>query len=205
MPENTIPAMLNAVKLGAKTLELDVVISADGKVVVSHDPYMSANFMTKPDGSEISKDEEKSLALYQMNYDSIRRYTSGIKPHPMYPGQMKIITHKISEAKTAEIVSDELIIHSAEDGLELMANLYYQDFDKIIIHEKNIVPDFFELKNGIAGEILQKFSNYRVRLAIVGDFTKYNSNSLNEFIYESNKGKQVAFVSSVIDAVKVLS
>ncbi len=94
MPENTIPAMLNAVKLGAKTLELDVVISADGKVVVSHDPYMSANFMTKPDGSEISKDEEKGLALYQMKYDSIRRYTSGIKQHPMYPEQMKMVTHK---------------------------------------------------------------------------------------------------------------
>lgn len=94
MPENTIPAMLNAVKLGAQTLELDVVISADDKVVVSHDAYMSANFMTKPDGSEITKEEEKGLALYQMTYDSIRRYKSGIKPHPMYPQQLKIETQK---------------------------------------------------------------------------------------------------------------
>jgi glycerophosphoryl diester phosphodiesterase len=94
MPENTIPAMLNAVKLGAKTLELDVVISGDGKVVVSHDGYMSAAFMTRPDGAEISKDEEKSLALYQMTYDSISRYKSGIKQHPMYPGQLKIKTQK---------------------------------------------------------------------------------------------------------------
>jgi len=118
---------------------------------------------------------------------------------------MKIVTHNLNESKIAELVADDLIINSTEDGLDLLGNLYYQDFEKIIIHEKNIVPDFFELKNGIAGEILQKFSNYRVRLAIVGDFTKYNSNSLNDFIYESNKGKQVAFVSSVIDAVKVLS
>jgi hypothetical protein len=118
---------------------------------------------------------------------------------------MKIVTHNLNESKIAELVADDLIINSTEDGLDLLGNLYYQDFEKIIIHEKNIVPDFFELKNGIAGEILQKFSNYRVRLAIVGDFTKYYSNSLNDFIYESNKGKQVAFVSSVIDAVKVLS
>lgn len=94
MPENTIPAMLNAVKLGAKTLELDVVISKDGKVVVSHDAYMSAAFMTKPGGQAIAKEEEKGLNLYQMTYDSIRRYQSGIKTHPMYPEQFKLVTYK---------------------------------------------------------------------------------------------------------------
>lgn len=94
LPENTIPAMLNAVKLGAKTLELDVVISKDGKLVVSHDAYMSAAFMRKPDGSDISKDEEKGLSLYQMSYDSISRYDAGSKPHPMYPAQLKLKVHK---------------------------------------------------------------------------------------------------------------
>jgi glycerophosphoryl diester phosphodiesterase len=94
LPENTIPAMLNAVKLGAKTLELDVVISGDGKVVVSHDGYMSAAFMTKPNGAEITKDEEKSLSLFQMSYDSIRRYQSGVKTHPMFPAQLKLLTYK---------------------------------------------------------------------------------------------------------------
>lgn len=94
LPENTIPAMINAVKLGVKTLELDVVISADGKVVVSHDPYMSAVFMSKPDGSEITKAEEKELSLFKMTYDSIRRYSSGIKSHPMFPAQQQLKTHK---------------------------------------------------------------------------------------------------------------
>jgi len=118
---------------------------------------------------------------------------------------MKIITHKISETRTAEIISDELIIHSAEDGLELMANLYYQDFDKIIIHECNITPDFFDLKNGIAGEMLQKFSNYRVRLAIVGDFDKYTRKSFKDFVYESNKSRQINFVDSVSEALRRFS
>ncbi|MFH0756723.1 MAG: DUF4180 domain-containing protein [Bacteroidota bacterium] len=118
---------------------------------------------------------------------------------------MEIITHEVNGTKIAELVSDEVIMNTTEDGLDLLGNLYYQDFEKIIIHEKNITPDFFDLKNGIAGEILQKFSNYRVRLAIVGDFTKYNSNSINDFIYESNKGRKVIFVGSVPEGLKILS
>lgn len=93
-PENTVTSMINAVKLGAKTLELDCVISADGKVVVSHDAYMSSDFMLKPDGSPISKSEEKSLALYKMPYDSIRKFDGGSKPHPRFPEQKKMKTYK---------------------------------------------------------------------------------------------------------------
>jgi glycerophosphoryl diester phosphodiesterase len=94
MPENSIAAMINGVKLGVRTLELDVVISADGKVVVSHDAYMSADFMRKPDGTDITKDEERALALFKMTYDSISRYDGGTKPHPRFPGQVKMKTSK---------------------------------------------------------------------------------------------------------------
>lgn len=93
-PENTVAAMINAVKLGARTLELDCVISADGKVVVSHDAYMSSEFMLKPDGSVIGKDQEKSFALYKMPYDSIRKFDGGSKPHPRFAGQKKMKTYK---------------------------------------------------------------------------------------------------------------
>ena len=68
-----------------------------------------------------------------------------------------------------------------------------------------MTADFFDLKSGIAGEILQKFSNYRIRLAIVGDFSKYTNKSLKDFIYESNKGGQINFVDSQLDAINVLS
>lgn len=97
---------------------------------------------------------------------------------------MTIETHTIEDAKIAEILTDIRVVNSAEDGLDLVGNLYYQGFDGLIIHENNITPDFFDLKNGLAGEILQKFSNYRVRLAIVGDFAKYSSKSIHDFIYE---------------------
>jgi hypothetical protein len=118
---------------------------------------------------------------------------------------MNIEPHIINDTKIAEVISDETIINKIEDGIDLLGNLYYQGFDKIVIHERNIIPDFFDLKNGIAGEILQKFSTYRVRLAIVGDFSKYKSKSLNEFIYESNKGRHVIFVSSMNEAIEILS
>jgi glycerophosphoryl diester phosphodiesterase len=94
MPENTIPTMLNAIDLGVKTLELDCVISKDNQVVVSHDSYMSADFMLKPDGSTISKAEEKGLLIYTMPYDSVRRYDAGTKTHPQFPDQKKLKTYK---------------------------------------------------------------------------------------------------------------
>ena len=118
---------------------------------------------------------------------------------------MKIETHKINNTKIAEIISETVFIKTAQDVLDLLGNLYYQDVDKIVIQEKSITPDFFDLKNGIAGEILQKFSNYRIRLAIVGDFTQYSSKSTKDFMYESNKNRQINFVSSTSEALKVLS
>lgn len=118
---------------------------------------------------------------------------------------MTIETHHVKGKKIAEVLATDRVINSIEDGLHLLGELYYQDFDKIIIHEKNITPDFFDLKSGIAGEILQKFSNYRVQLAIIGDFSKYSSKSIQDFIYESNKGRQISFVGSLLEAIRILS
>ncbi|MEB2777713.1 DUF4180 domain-containing protein [Algoriphagus sp. D3-2-R+10] len=118
---------------------------------------------------------------------------------------MNITTHTIDDTEIAEVTSEDIIINKAEDGVDLLGNIYYQGFDRIVINEKNITSDFFELKTGIAGEILQKFSTYRVRLAIVGDFSKYKSKSLNDFIYESNKGRHINFVDSTAAALKILS
>ena len=118
---------------------------------------------------------------------------------------MKIESHIIDALKIAEVNSENMIINSVEDGSDLLANLYYSDYDSIIIHEKNINAAFFDLKTGFAGEILQKFSNFRVRLVVVGDFDKYESASLKQFILESNKGKQVNFLSSLSEALKLLA
>lgn len=117
---------------------------------------------------------------------------------------MEIKEHLIGNSKIAEILSADTIIATTEDGLDLLGNLYFQGFDKIIIHQKNITPDFFDLKTGIAGEILQKFSNYRVQLAIIGDFKQYTSKSLQDFIFESNKQRHIIFVESLEEAFSLL-
>lgn len=105
----------------------------------------------------------------------------------------------------AELIADGIVIKDVQDALDVMANATYSGAEKVIIHANNITPDFFDLKTKLAGEILQKFSNYRVPLAIVGDFSKYTSKSLRDFIYESNNGRSVSFVSSSEEAKEKLS
>ena len=117
---------------------------------------------------------------------------------------MTITTHTISAKQFAEIITDEVLVASAEAGLDLLGNIYYQGFDGIILYEKNIIPAFFDLKTGMAGEVLQKFSNYRMQLAIIGEFDKYESNALHDFILESNKAKQVLFVASLHEALNMI-
>jgi glycerophosphoryl diester phosphodiesterase len=89
LPENTVPAFLKALELGVNTLEMDVVISQDGQVVVSHEPYFSADISTKPDGQPVTKAEQKSLNLYQMPYAEIARYDVGLRGNSRFPEQQK--------------------------------------------------------------------------------------------------------------------
>ena len=93
-PENTIPAFLSAVKKGVAVIELDVVISKDQKVVVSHETFMSAQYMSDPDGNPISKEKEHNYNLYEMIYDSIKRFDSGSRGNAGFPSQQKIKTYK---------------------------------------------------------------------------------------------------------------
>jgi len=117
---------------------------------------------------------------------------------------LKIEAHTIDNVKLAEVISDDLVIGNVQDGLDLLGTLYYDGFDGIILHAKNITPDFFDLRTGIAGELLQKYSNYRIRLAVVGDFSTFSSKSIRAFISESNKHGQIIFVGCKSDAFKRL-
>ncbi len=90
MPENTIPAMLNAIGLGVTTLEMDVSISKDKKVFLSHEAFLNHEITTKPDGGFIDEKEQKSFNMYQMNYADIIKYDVGMKPHPRFPDQQKM-------------------------------------------------------------------------------------------------------------------
>ena len=93
-PENTITSFLEAVKLGVYTIELDVVISKDSKIVVSHEPYMNELFCSKPDGSLIEQHSKTEYNLYQMLYSEIIKFDCGIRGNPLFPSQAKLKEHK---------------------------------------------------------------------------------------------------------------
>ncbi len=93
MPENTIPAMLHAIDLDVTTLEMDVHITKDSQVVVSHDAWFNPDITTKPDGNFITANDH-SYILYNMNYDSISKYDVGFKTYDKFPQQKKLYVSK---------------------------------------------------------------------------------------------------------------
>jgi glycerophosphoryl diester phosphodiesterase len=94
MPENSLPAFHKACELGVTTLEMDVVITADSQVVVSHEAWFSHEFCNKPDGSPITEAEEKQYNIYKMDYTEVQRYECGQLAHPRFPDQVKMSVHK---------------------------------------------------------------------------------------------------------------
>jgi len=117
---------------------------------------------------------------------------------------MDFVVHDVNANQIAEIISEDLVINDLQDALDLIANLSYQEINKIIINENNITSEFFNLRSRLAGEILQKCVNYGIKIAIVGDFEKYQSESLKAFITESNRGNQFFFVTDITKAKQML-
>lgn len=105
--------------------------------------------------------------------------------------------------KKIAIISD-CKISNTDDALDVMGTIYCENCDRIIIPKNVLDERFFELRTKLAGEILQKFTNYGIRLAIVGDFDDVKSKSLADFIYECNKGNTVFFKNSEQEALQVL-
>lgn len=93
-PENSIPGFIGALDSGATTLELDVVISADQQVVVSHEPWISSKICITPDGMTLDAADEKRLNLYRMNYEDIRGFDCGSIGNARFPLQQKMKVYK---------------------------------------------------------------------------------------------------------------
>jgi len=94
MPENSIPAFKRALEIGVTTLELDVVVSKDHKLVVSHEPYFSAVICKTPDGSLVTEDDQKKYNIYQLNYEEIKKYDCGSRGNERFPEQSKVSVYK---------------------------------------------------------------------------------------------------------------
>ena len=108
LPENSIPAFLHAIELGVTTLEMDAVISKDELVIISHEPFMSAEICNAPYGEEILKDNEALHNLYQLDYNEIKAYDCGTKYHERFPNQESLATYKPSLLELIETINTRL-------------------------------------------------------------------------------------------------
>ncbi|MBU5449586.1 DUF4180 domain-containing protein [Acetivibrio sp. MSJd-27] len=118
---------------------------------------------------------------------------------------MKIQTIEKNGIRIACVTSSKIVISDVSSALDFMMSIHHKTGSRCIALNKKAIDDnFFRLGTNIAGEILQRFINYRIKMAVYGDFSVYSSKPLKDFIYESNKGKDFFFVETEAEAVKLL-
>ena len=108
--------------------------------------------------------------------------------------------------KIAVCESESVIIEDGQSALEFVVNIGYgHGCHDIAVNKAALSEDFFKLSNGVAGEVAQKFVNYRYRVAIIGDFSGYTSKPIRDYMYECNQGGHLYFVSDESEALTMLS
>lgn len=117
-PENTTEGFIQAVESGVTTIELDVVVSKDSQIIVSHEPWFNHKISTHPQGLEITEDNERSFNLYAMTSEEIQRFDVGTKLHPQFPEQQKIKTYKPTLKEVVKALKNRF-------GAERHAGIHY--------------------------------------------------------------------------------
>lgn len=119
---------------------------------------------------------------------------------------MEITVQVKNGVRCALVTGEELLITDAQSALDLMMTVRYDtDSDRIALHKEAVADAFFVLSSKLAGDVLQKFINYHTKLAIIGDYSGYTSKPLKDFIYESNRGHDIFFVTTEEEAIERLS
>lgn len=161
LPENSIPSFQKALELGVQTVELDVVVTADSQVVVSHEPWMSSVICSAPDGEPISEEDERSYNIYEMSYEEVAEFDCGSRGHPLFKTQQAQAMHKprLDSAiaameqyvdvlgRSAPTYNIEIKSQPAYDGTytphpETLARLVYDVIAKEQIQERTYVQSF---------------------------------------------------------------
>lgn len=135
LPENSMEAFQTAIDLGVSTLELDVVISKDSQVVVSHEAYMNPTICLDPDGNKIA--DKTDFNLYEMNYEEIKAFDSGSLKHPNFPDQQHKPTYKPLLSEVLKLAAENL----NESGKSVNLNIELksdQKTDNIYHPEPNV-------------------------------------------------------------------
>ncbi len=176
-PENTIGAMEEALKFPVSTLELDVVISHDNKVVVSHEPWMNPEMCLDPHREEIKT--ERQVNLYKISYEEIQKYDCGSKVHPRFKNQVKVsvgkpllstllidIEKKLRELRRTEVVYNVEIKSTVEDEKAGFQPPYKEFTDLVVKTISELVPkERFILQSfdkRVLRYIHEKYSQLRV-------------------------------------------
>ncbi len=111
-----------------------------------------------------------------------------------------------NKAVCAVVIAEKPVITDPQSALDLLMSAKYDAGTKNIAIDKSLVAEeFFILSSGLAGEVLQKYVNYGGRIAIYGDYSRYTSKPLKDFIYESNKGKDAFFTATEAEAIDMLT
>lgn len=120
--------------------------------------------------------------------------------------KVKIEKVEYNNKKIALVCSEEVLVQDVQSALDLIMTAQYETgAARIALAKEAVAEAFFVLSTGLAGEILQKFINYQVKVAIYGDYSGYTSKPLRDFIYESNRGKDVFFVADKEEALQRLA
>lgn len=192
LPENTIPAFEKAIEIGVHTLELDLAVSKDNVVVVSHEPYMSRKICLDENGNDIPRSMDKQYNLYQMTFDSIKKFDCGTKYHPKFPNQEKIKAYKPSldeviksaKAKNPEIKFNiELKASPKYDGIYTP---YPKEFVKLVLDVIHINEAFVESNlQSFDVRILEEVKKQepKMKLALLVDYDESISKKLNSLSF----------------------
>lgn len=186
-PENTIKGMLKTIDLGVTTLEMDLSITKDKQVVLSHDPYLNPKFVLNPDGTELK--DNKTL-IYSLNYEELRQYDAGSKPHVDFPQQENVKEYK-------PLLSDLIDAVEAHTRETAKAPMFYNIETKSKANTDNVnhpePQEFVDLvmavvnEKGIADRVVIQSFDFRTLQVVKRDYPHMKTSLLT-----SDKKKTVA-------------
>ena len=195
MPENTIASEKNAIDYDC-TLEMDLQMSKDKKIVVSHDGYFNSAFSLTPEGDSMSKKDGLSRLIYNMPYDSVAKYDVGLKPYPQFPQQKKI--HAIKPLLSVLIDSVEAYAkeknHVNHYNIEIKSNpksdgKYYSTLEEYIDSSMKIIVD-----KGIAARTMVQSFDVRALRMIHEKYPKVKTSFL---VSASNKKTAEGYINEL--------
>jgi len=151
MPENTIPAFMRAIEEGVNTLELDVVITKDKQVLISHEPYMSGSICSKPDGTPVAGSEAKKLNIYEMTYSEVTAFDCGSRGNSRFPQQQKM---KVAKPLLKDLI-EKVEAHLKANNLPAVAyNIELKSSpDRDNVYHPAI-NDFSDIVQGLLSQLL---------------------------------------------------